>query len=88
MSMILEKEPQFIIKEGNPNAVIIPIQQSEARTQIVLSEQTMDSFARLMVDRLIQIGVLEERQLEEYLVGTSELGKNLRALFPTRLSSY
>lgn len=58
----------------------IPIQQLEARTQIVLSEQAMDSLARLMVDRLIQTGILEERQLEEYRIGTSELGKNLREL--------
>lgn len=61
-------------------SIAIPIQQSETRTQLVLSEQAMNTLARLMVDRLIQLGVLEEQQLEEYLIGTSELGKNLRGL--------
>ena len=60
--------------------IMIPIQQSEKVTQIVLSEQTMDTLARLMVDRLIQLGILEEQPLEEYLIGTSELAKNLKEL--------
>ena len=62
------------------SSLTIPIQQSETRTQLILSEQIMNTLARLMVDRLIQVGILEEQQLEEYLIGTSKLGKDLREL--------
>lgn len=61
-------------------SVTVNVQKSKSRTQLVLSEQAVDSLARSKVDRLIQLGILEERQLEEYLIGTSELGNNLREL--------
>ena len=61
-------------------SVTVTVQQSKTRTQLVLSEKAMDSLARVMVERLIQLGILEELQLEEYLIGTSELGKDLKEL--------
>ncbi len=61
-------------------SITIPIQQSGTKPQLVLSEQTIDILSHIMIDRLIQLGILEERKIEEYLIGTSELGKDLREL--------
>jgi len=62
-------------------SITVNVKQSKTKTQLVFSEQAVDSLARSMVDRLIHLGILEEHQLEEYLIETSELGNNLQDLY-------